>query len=116
MWIRRRDYDEMLGRALEAKGAVEALERQVATQKTHIEWMAHRLTQLEHERAQLIYRYMDVKISVPTIELDTPATPETSSSMSDLPSFNDVGDEEAKKLGLDWDEDGRVTQHGKAIA
>lgn len=116
MWISRSDYDAMLGRALEANGAKEALERQVATQKTTMDWMVMRLTQLEHERASLIYRYMDIKITVPEVSLDAPVTPENPpSSMSDLPSFNDVGDEEAKRLGLDWDENGRVTQHGRAI-
>lgn len=115
MWIRRADYDSLLGVALQAKGASEVLERQVASQKTTMEWMIHRLTQLEHERAQLIYRYMGIKITVPTLETETPPSPDASAIGSDLPSFDDVGDEEAKRLGLDWDNDGRVTQHGKAI-
>lgn len=115
MWISRAAYDEMMRRALEANGAKEALERQLIAQKVTQDWLLHRLTGLEHERAQLLYRYMDVKITVPVVELDVPKTPENSSIGSDLPSFNDVGDEEAKKLGLDWDNDGRVTQHGKVI-
>lgn len=116
MWIPRAEYDELMVRALRANGAAEVLERQVASQKTSMEWMVLRLTQLEHERAQLLYRYMDIKITVPTIELDVPITPESSAIGSDLPSFNDVGDAEAKRLGLDWDAEGRVTQNGKAIS
>lgn len=115
MWIKRAEYDELMKRALEANGVAQALERQVATQKVNQEWMVLRLTQLEHERAQLLYRYMDIKVTVPTIELDVPVTPETSVIGNDLPSFNDVGDEEAAKQGLGWDSEGRVTQHGKAI-
>lgn len=116
MWIKRAAYDAMLARALEAQGACGALERQVANQKTTMEWMIHRLTQLEHERAALLYRYMDVKITVPVIETDAPKPADASQIGSDLPSFQDVGDEEAKRLGLDWDEQGRATQHGKAIS
>lgn len=116
MWIKRSEYDDLMKRALEANGAAQALERQVATQKNTMEWMIHRLTQLEHERAALIYRYMDIKITVPEVSLDTPVTPAASSIGNDLPSFNDVGDEEAKKLGLDWDTGGYVTQHGQRIS
>ena len=116
MWIKRGEYRELVQDAAAARGERDALERQVATQKTNQDWMVLRLTQLEHERAQLLYRYMDIKVTVPTVELDVPVTPETSKIGSDLPSFDDVGDAEAKKLGLDWDDDGRVTQHGKAIS
>lgn len=115
MWVKRADYDAMMARALEANGAKEALERQVLSQKTTMDWMVVRLTQLEHERAALIYRYMDIKITVPTIELDTPPAAEPSTIGNDLPSFDDVGDDEAKKQGLGWDEFGRATQHGKVI-
>lgn len=115
MWITRIEYDAMLTRALTAQGERDAMQRQVDAQKTNQEWMVLRLTQLEHERAQLLYRFMDVKITTPNIELDTPVTPESSAIGNDLPSFNDVGDDEAKKQGLDWDVEGRVTQHGKAI-
>ena len=115
MWIRRKTYDEMLSRALVATGEAQAMQRQVDAQKTSLDWMIHRMTQLEHERAALIYRYMDIKITVPELVPDTPVTDQTSQIGNDLPSFNDVGDDEAKKLGLDWDKEGRVTQHGKVI-
>lgn len=115
MWITRAEYRQLVQDTAAALGARDAMQRQIDTQKTNQEWMVLRLTQLEHERAQLLYRYMDIKVTVPTVELDVPVTPESSAIGNDLPSFNDVGDEEAKKLGLDWDSEGRVTQHGKAI-
>lgn len=115
MWVKRTEYAELIDRAARMQGEKDAMQRQVDAQKTNQDWMVLRLTQLEHERAQLLYRYMDVKITTPTVELDVPVVPETSQIGSDLPSFDDVGDAEAKKLGLDWDADGRVTQHGKAI-
>ena len=116
MWINRAEYAELIDKAVRAQGERDAMQRQVDAQKTNQEWMVLRLTQLEHERAALIYRYMDIKITTPEISLDVPVTPESASIGNDLPSFDDVGDEEAKKLGLGWDVDGRVTQHGKAIS
>ncbi len=115
MWIRRAEYAELIDKSVRAAGERDAMQRQLDAQKTNQDWMVLRLTQLEHERAQLLHRYMDIKITVPSVELDVPVTPESSNIGSDLPSFNDVGDEEAKKLGLDWDADGRVTQFGKVI-
>ena len=116
MWIKRSEYRQLVQDTAAALGARDAMQRQVDAQKVNQDWMVLRLTQLEHERAQLIHNYMGVKVTVPTIELDVPVTPESSAIGSDLPSFNDVGDEEAKKLGLDWDDDGFVTQHGKRIS
>jgi hypothetical protein len=115
MWVKRSEYRQLVQDTAAALGARDAMQRQVDTQKTNQDWMVLRLTQLEHERAQLLYRYMDIKITVPTVELDNPVVPHTDTNrLSDIPSFEDVGDEEAKKLGLDWDSDGRLTHHGKA--
>ena len=116
MWITRSEYVDLVDKSARMQGERDAMQRQVDAQKTNQDWMVLRLTQLEHERAQLLYRYMDVKVTVPTVELDVPVTPATSAIGSDLPSFNDVGDDEAKKLGLDWDDQGRVMQHGKVLS
>lgn len=116
MWVKRSEFRQLVQDTAAALGARDAMQRQVDAQKTNQDWMVLRLTQLEHERAQLLYRYMDVKITVPTVELDLPVTPASSAIGSDLPSFADVGDEEAKRQGLDWDDQGRVTQDGKVIS
>ena len=114
MWIKRAEYDKLMERALVAQGEKEALQRQLISQQGTTDWMIHRMTQLEHERAALIYRYMDIKITVPELVPEQPKT-ETSVIGNDLPSFNDVGDEQAKALGLDWDDQGRVTHNGRIL-
>lgn len=116
MWVKRAEYDKLMERALIAQGEREALQRQVDSQKTTTDWMIHRMTQLEHERAALLYRYMDIKITVPELVPDAPRTEASQMAGFDPPSFADVGDDEAKKLGLDWDNDGRVTQHGRPVS
>ena len=116
MWIRYSTLETLLKERSEAVGVAHALEQQVVAQKGTLEWLTFRLTQLEHERAQLIFNYMGVKITTP--ELDpAPTTKPISGTdlLNDVPTFNDVGDEEAARMGLDWDAEGRVTVHGKAI-
>ncbi len=115
MWISRKVYDEVQKQRFEAQGVSQALERQAIATKTTMDWLMVRLTQLEHERAQLIFNYMGVKITVPEI-LPSAQVEQGSELLNDIPSFSDIGDDEAKRQGFDWDSEGRVTQHGKAIS
>ena len=79
--------------------------------QTTLDWMRVRLTQIEHERAQMLYNFTGVKVQVPSIERETPAAPRPG-SVSDILAavhhFGDVGDAEALKLGVDWNADGTV--------
>lgn len=115
MWIARPSYERLLKERDEAHGANRALEQQTTTQKITMDWLMVRLTQLEHERAQLLHRYMGVEIVVPTMEPTPSAGSVQARALEDLPSFADMGDEQAKAAGLDWDTEGRVTLHGKVL-
>lgn len=111
MWISRVMFEQLIEARAAATAVVTELKSQNVAQKTTMDWMMMRLTQLEHERAQLIHNYMGVKIEVPSIEPETPSVT-TSDLLSQTMSFDDVGDDEAKKQGIDWDEMGRVV-YGK---
>jgi hypothetical protein len=117
MWVRYSTFEAMLKERSEAVGAAQALKEQVVAQKGTLEWLTFRLTQLEHERAQLIFNYMGVKITVPEA---IPASTETPLSASEMlnavPSFDDMGDDAAKAHGIGWNDDGRVIQNGKVIS
>ena len=64
-----------------------------------------RVKQLEMERAQLLWNYTGVKVPVPEIvKTDGVA----SNPMNQTPNFNDVGNAEAAKLGISWDENGEL--------
>ncbi len=108
MWISTKAFTELIHDRSQAQGVAQALERHNAVLQTTMDWMTFRLTQLEHERAQLIFQYMGVKITVPTIEsAQPPMTAETILNQSI--SFEDVGDEEAARLGVGWNELGEFT-------
>jgi hypothetical protein len=56
--------------------------------------------------------YTGVKVDAPTYE---PSDPEKDGAsmiqrnpLNSLPSFEDVGDEEAARLGIQWDEEGKI--------
>jgi hypothetical protein len=61
-------------------------------------WLTVRVSQLEHERSILLRDYMGVTVPALTIRRDTPQTEPLDSPVS----FSDVGDDEAKRLGIDW--------------
>lgn len=111
MWISRQMFTELVKDRSEASGVAQALEKQNIALQATMDWLRMRLTQLEHERAQLIYNYMGVKINVPTLE---PApTAKLSDIVNEAVSFDDMGDTEAAKLGIGWNEAGEVEYGGK---
>lgn len=112
MWIGKEQFLELVHEKSQAQGVAQALERQNTALQSTMDWLKMRLTQLEQERAQLIFNYMGVKIAVPSIEPERPSI-----AMSDIlgstQSFDDVGDEEAAKQGIGWNEMGEVAYSKK---
>ncbi len=115
MWISKQAFEDLLKRQYEAVGTAQALERQVLSQKSTMEWMTFRLTQLEHERAQLIFNYMGIKIAVPSVEAPVDSK-RVADALNETVDFRDVGDVEAARLGLGWNEAGEVVQTGRVSA
>lgn len=109
MWMSRNVWDEERQARVLAEARLfdnKAYNIQLAAMN---DWLKLRLTQLEHERAQLIHNYMGVKISVPTIE---PEPVKLSDVLGETVSFDDMGDTEAQKHGVEWNELGEVV-YGK---
>lgn len=112
MWISLKAYladkEDAIQLRLERDGAVTQLKQQ----ETTLAWFMHRLTQVEQERSKLLFNFTGVKIDTPTYE---PVDPEVDGAsmiqrnpLNTLPSFADVGDEEAAKLGIEWDDEGNL--------
>lgn len=109
MLISRKVWEAERDARVRAEAVAGALQNQVATLTTAMDWQMMRLTQLEKERAQLIQRYMGITIAVPEVHqerLDSSAT------LQELPSFDDVGDKEAARLGIHWNDVGEVEYAG----
>ena len=105
MFISRKTYDDL--RLEWAKNHEEArvLSHQNQALMTTLDWFRVRITQLEMERAQMLWRYTGVKVPVPEIvKTDGVA----SNPMTQTPNFNDIGDTESAKLGISWDENGEL--------
>lgn len=107
MWISRSIYQDQKDKLVRTEERLAAIQSHASAMKTTMDWMMVRLTQLEHERAQLIFNYTGVKIAVPSVEPVARPT-ESADMFNQLPSFDDVGDEEAARLGLDWDSEGEL--------
>jgi hypothetical protein len=122
MWFTR-SIDE--SREQRQRDAVIALERQNATLQTSVQWLQATVNQLQAERAILLERVLGLNLPVPTI-VQTPGTPESARHNQrtqrhvDEPAepfdlvaaFEDMGDEDAKKHGVDLTPDGFVTYSG----
>jgi hypothetical protein len=70
-----------------------------------IDWMRHRVNALEKTNAILLQKAAGVHLPVPEIVPTRPGTM-TMPTFDSMPSFEDVGDEEAKRLGVAHDEAG----------
>lgn len=120
MWIKAEKYfaqvQEMTAARAKAEGQAHQLAQQVAALRVQMDWFMVRVTQLEYQNAQLIQNYMGIKMPVP--EFSKPETTEVLTADKILNasiSFADIGDEEAAKQGLEWDDLGRLTSNGKLV-
>ena len=112
MWISTPAYLKNVEDAIQLRVERDIAIQQVKQQETTLAWFMHRLTQVERERSQLIHNYTGVKVEAPVYE---PSDPERDGSamiqknpLNALPNFNDVGDLEAARLGIDWNSEGEL--------
>ena len=110
MWISAKSFLELSHARSVAEGQTSALVTQITALNTTMDWMRVRLNQVEQERADLIERYMGVKIQVPQIQ---PISTDTSEVLNQAVSFEDMGDTEAERLGIDWNGNGELINKRK---
>lgn len=117
MWIKRELFERLLTDKSRAEGQALTLANRIAAQDATMDWLKVQLTKSEYERAQLIQNYMGVKIPVMEIATEKPTQDRLTAEkvLAATIDFNDVGDEESKRQGLDWDAEGRLTQNGKLV-
>lgn len=106
MWIDRKTYDDTRITNAKLQEETKQLTQRNAALETTVEWMRVRISQLELERQQMIYQYMGVKVSVPTIERQAPS--QVAEVLNAMPDYNDVGDKMAEALGISWNEAGEL--------
>lgn len=82
----------------EAEGRSATLHSQKAKDDITIDWMRHRINALEKQNTILMQKAMGVAFPVPEI---VPTRPNSiSPDYLEMPSFEDLGDAEAARLGI----------------
>ncbi len=114
MLLSRRAYqdlqNELVKNREEARAQVQANLMLEAT----LNWLRHRVTQMESERAILLHKFMDIKIQTPAFERvqDTSLGVQQAKNLierfSEMDIFAGLSDEEARKQGVELDSDGRL--------
>jgi S-adenosylmethionine synthetase len=110
VWIDRKTYDALRLDYAKANEEARVLDAQNIALRTTLDWLMLRMTFLEKERAVMIQHYMGITLEVPEV---SPARSKAAQVPLDIPAmlghppgmFSDIGDEAARKLGLDWDKD-----------
>jgi hypothetical protein len=85
------------------------LQAQKAKDDLHLDYSRHRINALERERAVLLNKAAGITIAIPEIVSTRPGTMTAPPDFSTMPSFEDVGDDEAARLGIMHDDEGLVT-------
>jgi hypothetical protein len=115
MWIAKPTYDMLVQERMQLQANLTAAQALVASQKSTLEWLMLRMTQLEAERAKLLWKYMGVSVPVPEISHEPEPGSSFDNPMNALPSFGDMGEDKAAKDGYGWNEAGELTLHGVRI-
>jgi len=111
MWISRQAYQDLKDEITQARADAAAQLKANEILEANMNWFRHRMTQIEAERAQLIHHAIGVKIPTPEFHKPDPIKrfmDDHNFHESDI--FHDLGDAEAKAVGLDWDAEGRLIQ------
>lgn len=123
MWVNREMFDMIVAdnkattQALfdaehwlrDLQGAHRAVREQKAKDDLTIDWMRHRVNALEKMNAILMQKATGIALPVPEIVPTRPGTIAGQGIDYDtMPSFEDVGDAEAKRLGIKHATDGSV--------
>ena len=113
MWISLKAYLKNKEDEIKLRSERDQAVLQLKQQETTLAWFMHRLTQVEQERSKLIYNFTGVKVDAPTYEPAEKQENEAASMLQKnplnaLPNFSDVGEEEALKQGISWDDEGNV--------
>lgn len=119
MWINR-EYFEERARRIDLQDAeilrLRVLNASLSTENSkcltqqvrdnlHIDWLRHRVNALEKQNAVLMQKAAGIAMPVPEIVSTAPGTP---IDFQTMPSFEDVGDEEAARLGIAHTPDGTL--------
>lgn len=110
MWVTKEHFQhvrELADRAVYVAGQMNTLHEQNKVLQVNLDWLRTRVSQLERERALMLYKFTGVKIETP--EFVTAREPDAADIMNNVNAmFQDVGDETARTLGIEHLPDGTL--------
>lgn len=110
MWIRRQMFEGLISTRAMAEGEARTLAEQNKVLQANMDWMRMRISQVEKINAQFLYNISGVKVPVPEIVQAAPAQAiGENHPFNKLPSFEDVGDQQASEMGIKVNRDGTIT-------
>lgn len=116
MWINRNVYQDLQNELVKARETATAEVVANRALKETLNWLMHRVTQLEKERVVMVQRIFDVKLPSPEFAPVPETKPEilpnpfgANSKLNEIADlFADMGDERAAKEGIQHDDEGAV--------
>ena len=91
-----------------AESQTDSLRVQNTKDTVMIDWLRNRVNALEKERAILLNKTSGVHVPIPEIVPTRPGSIGGTPDYDHIPSYEDVGDNEAQRLGIMHDDDGRL--------
>ena len=108
MWVSTAVWLKGMEDAIQLRVERDSAIQQAKQQEVTLSWFMHRLTQVEKERAQLIYNFTGVKTDAPAYEEENRIPSGVENPLNALPSFDGLDDIEAAKQGIGWDDEGKI--------
>jgi hypothetical protein len=94
MWVRRTLYDQVWQEWVKSREEAAIFQRVNEHQQTTMDWLMVRLTQLEKERAALLFKLSGVVIETPVITREPTSPIPQNVPVDALPIFDDMGEEQ----------------------
>lgn len=107
MFMRINEYIRVVSEWQKCQGVLAEQSIRLAHQETTIDWLRNRINALEKERAILLKEVTHLSFPTPEIATGNRMSVALPTGLQ-LPSFEDVGDDGAKALGIDHDKNGEL--------
>lgn len=104
MFISRPVYDDLVAERQKAILRSEHLQHRELQLQAQLDWLQVQYTRLSYENAQMLDRYLGIKVPVPSFDKERTEPLDPNQTLD----FNDVGDERAAQMGLGWAKDGSL--------
>ncbi len=108
MFLSKKTYEDLRLEWIKCREEAAILDRVNRQQQTTLDWLMLRVTQLEKERAALLFKMSGVVIETPVISREPVSPIPQNVPVDALPIFDDMGNDAAKKLGIGWKPDGTI--------